>query len=87
MSTSKEQLMDWFERGVDQGHDFMIVVVDTFDYVDYPVYTSKATFQNEYSKYEKGRNMQKVREVYNLNMDMVEQMSEHRAFHPPEEEQ
>lgn len=79
-AASKSDLIGWLKRGVVQGATHMIVVCDTYDWEDYPVYvTSDQNVLEEEKKYA-GVNMQKVMEVYNLKKDMDFQMSQHRAF-------
>lgn len=77
--TSRADIKEWFERGIEEKATHMIVVCDTFDYDDYPVFVSADqdahTIVSEYN----GKNMQSVMEVYNLSMDMEEQLQERRA--------
>lgn len=81
--TSKQQLSDWFDSGVEQGAAHMIVVCDTFDHDDYPVYTnSHAETLEKYDHYN-GKNMQRVMEVYDLALSKAEQMAARRVFHFP----
>lgn len=81
MSTSKWELGLWFDRGVAQGATHMIVVCDTFDHEDYPVYVMPGqNVRAEAAKYD-GKNMQIIMEVYHLQLDRDTQMAEHRAFH------
>jgi hypothetical protein len=74
--TSKADIARWFRDGVDIGATHMIVVCDTFDYEDYPVYVSpeqkvrKVVAAHQLS----AGNMQKVMEVYDLRKDMKEQV-------------
>ena len=79
MAASKLDIIGWFDRGVDQGATHMIVVCDTYDWEDYPVYVSP---DQDVHKIEKGYrgNMQKVMEVYKLSLDRDTQMRQHRAF-------
>ena len=80
MAASKTDLIGWFQRGVKQGATHVIVVCDTYDWEDYPVYvTSDQNVLEEEKKYA-GVNMQKVMEVYNRAMSMGAQMAERRAF-------
>jgi hypothetical protein len=58
----------------------MIVVCDTFDHSDYPVYVGvDENIHDKKSRYD-GESMQEIVEVYNLRMDMNSQMSEKRTF-------
>ena len=49
----------------------MLVVCDTYDWSDYPVFTSDP---NQAVKDNHLKNMQKVMEVYDLRMDHEEQL-------------
>jgi CO dehydrogenase nickel-insertion accessory protein CooC1 len=71
---------EWFDRGVEEGADYMIVVCDTFDYEDYPVYATAAEFKE---KYESHNGMQRIMEVYDLHRDKAEQLRERRAMNLP----
>lgn len=80
MATSSE-ISEWFDRGKSSPENtHMLVVCDTFDYEDYPVFVKKdKTVQEVYSEYN-GKNMQRVMEVYNLNMDKNAQLTGKRTF-------
>ena len=82
MATKREDLQSWFAEGQRKGSLYMIVVCDTYDWEDHPVYCSASTFEEKYKHYA-GKNMQKIMEVYDLSMDREKQMSERRAFHFP----
>lgn len=78
MSTSKEDLELWFRDGVAGGASYMLVVCDTFDHEDYPVYCLTST-----SAKEKERNlgsMQRLMECYNLTKPMAPQMALPRVY-------
>lgn len=81
MSTSKSVLSDWFDRGKAKGMTHMIVVCDTFDHSDYPVYVSPGEDAREVAKQYNDQNMQRIMECYSLSRDKAEQMAEHRANH------
>lgn len=76
--TTQAQIAAWFDRGVEQGASHMLVVVDTFDYEDYPVFTK--TVEEARGRYTQPGEMQRVMEVYNLSMDKEKQLNEGRAF-------
>lgn len=83
MAASKADLSDWFARGVQLGATHMIVVVDTFDYEDYPLFVCPGDDFWSIHDQHNGPNMTKVMEVYDLAADKWEQLNEHRAFHYP----
>lgn len=81
MATTREDIKEWCERGIKEGATHMIVVCDTFDWEDYPVYVKKGEdAKKKYEQYASGANMQKVMEVYNLTKDLTAQLSKHRNF-------
>lgn len=80
--TNHEQLHEWFKRGLDQNARYMIVVCDTFDHEDYPVYAkTDAECIKEYDAHD-GKNMQRIMEVYDLKKSWKSQ-SGYRVFTMP----
>ena len=78
--TTKDRLKEWLNEPRIENPTHMLVVCDTFDYEDYPVYVSKDQDVNEvYAKYH-GRNMQKVMEVYDYSKDLEAQLNGDRVF-------
>lgn len=79
MAASRQDISEWFDRGVAEGATHMLVVCDTYDWEDYPVYVRK-----EENAREKGKlysvDMQSVMECYNLSLPKQEQMAQHRCF-------
>jgi hypothetical protein len=72
--SSLREIANWWERGKAEGAAFMIVVCDTFDYEDYPVYTQLADFWPQYDDHD-GKNMQRIMEVYDFSKPWTEQTS------------
>jgi hypothetical protein len=70
MITSVEQLREWFEEGQRDGHKFMLIICDTFDWTDYPVYTVSRDAAKD--RAENPGEMQKVMEVYDLSTPFQE---------------
>ncbi len=80
MAASKADLKRWFTEGVEKKATHMIVVCDTFDYDDYPVYVARGEdVEEKAAKYE-GKNMQTVMEIYNLHSMTWEQQEIGRVF-------
>lgn len=79
--TLKKELSEWFDRGVAQGASHMIVVCDTYDHEDYPVYVMDPLDVVKKQKEYEVMPMQRVMEIYSLRKDKQEQMSETRSFH------
>lgn len=86
MSTAtKSDLISWFKIGVESKENHMIVLCDQIEWYDFPRYTSGLEeFKREFKKYSKPQSAIKIIEVYDLNINMDEQMKEYRAFHYPE---
>jgi hypothetical protein len=89
--TTKQEIRDWLsdsniEMRLSEGQTrgditHMVVVCDTFDWSDYPVYVaSNEDVREVYGKYN-GPNMQKVMEVYSFNRNLEDQLNEGRAKH------
>jgi hypothetical protein len=82
MAATKNDLIRWFESGVEDGNLRMVVWCDTYDFEDYPVYTDLTGDDlKRWTSMENGQNMKRLMEVYDLTADMDAQMSERRAFH------
>ena len=70
---SKKTTQEWFQEGVKEGASHMIVVCDTFEYEDYPVYIKpEEDFWKAYESYDEV-NMQHIMEVYDLAKEFEEQ--------------
>jgi hypothetical protein len=75
MAASVSDIRRWFEAGVTQGATHMIVVCDTFDYEDFPVYVMPNEDVHELvAERRQFGSMSVVMEVYNLALDKDEQL-------------
>lgn len=81
MGTTQNDIRSWIERGKAQGAMHVIVVCDTFSYEDYPVFVMPGTDARKKSEEYNDRNMRRLMEVYDLSLDIDEQIAERRAFH------
>jgi hypothetical protein len=84
--TSKNEISAWFDQGKKNKATHMIVVCDTFDYEDYPVYAYSDAEALAKHAVHNGPNMQRVMEVYDLRMDKTLQMEYGRAMSLPKKE-
>lgn len=82
--TTKQELQLWFDRGITEKYRYMIVVCDTFDWEDYPVYVTKdEDFYIAYDDHNE-KNMQRIMEVYDLDKSWEEQSKgNERVFNFP----
>ena len=82
MGTSKEDIRGWLEHGLAEGATHVIIVCDTFDHEDYPVFVMPGEDAHEKAQgFSPGYNMQRVMEVYSLSLPIEDQLNERRAFH------
>ena len=58
MATSRQQVKEWYDEGKKEGHKFMTVICDTFDWSDFPSYGSSPKSAGE---------MEKIMEVFDLS--------------------
>lgn len=80
--TSRATIGDWLSRLYeDDNLSHMIVVCDTFDHEDYPVYVKKSENVRDRAREYEGKNMQRIMEVYSKTYSFEDQMKEHRAYH------
>lgn len=84
MATSQEEISEWFDRGLIQRKDFMIIVCDTFSYEDYPIYCSRSEVIAKHKSCN-AEKMQTVMEVYDLSMDKKTQLNAFRCLNLPKE--
>ena len=82
-AATKTEISEWFDRGIETGMAYMLVVCDRFDHEDYPVYAENDEQAFKANREHNGPNMQKVMEVYDLRLDKQTQLNEFRAFHLP----
>ena len=76
MAATREDIARWFIEGQSQGATHIIVVCDTFDWEDFPVYVLP-----QENVREKADKQGRVMEVYSLSKSLEMQLNEYRAFH------
>ena len=80
MAATQVDIRRWFETAKEQNATHLIVACDTWDWDDYPVYVDKSQDVRKEERRIQSSEMQKVMEVYNINMDMESQLREYRSF-------
>lgn len=73
MATTLEDIQGWFKEGKRKKATHLVVVCDTYDWEDYPVYVSTHEDVAKVVLRYQGPNMQKVMEVYCLSKDFNKQ--------------
>jgi hypothetical protein len=79
---SKGHLKKWCEWGKERGYDHMIVVCDLKKWQDFPVYCYENNYREEYTE-QYNLLGQVIREVYDLGMDINNQLQSSRVFNGP----
>ncbi len=84
MITTVGTVRTWTTLAKEEGIAYLIVVRDTLSGTTYPVevWSWEKSFYEKYDYYD-GKNRQEIVEVYDLSMDLEDQLKEERAFHPP----
>ena len=80
MIATKKMIKEWLEKGKKEGATHVIIVCDTFDNDDYPVIVKHSEDSIEVAEKYDSKNMTKIMEVYNLNMDWEEQLNSKYVF-------
>ncbi|WP_420415321.1 hypothetical protein [Roseibium sp.] len=80
MAATQEEIGKWFDQGVEQKATHMVVVCDTFDHDDYPVFVKPSQSAKKVVEAYDGKNMQRVMEVYDLSLSKADQLSKGRVF-------
>lgn len=80
MPTTRDDIRRWLGTAREQKTTHLIVVCDTFDHEDYPVYVLPGEdVRARYDEYN-GKDMQRVMEVYNLSKPLEEQLARYICF-------
>ena len=73
----REEIREWLQSAKEMGSTHMLVVCDTYDWEDYPVFVKPGDSIHDKICEFKGKNMQKIMEVYCMTEDLEEQLAEH----------
>jgi hypothetical protein len=79
MTATEEDILGWVREAKSRGKKYLMVITDTFDYENYPVYADEDTIGDFYREYG-SRNMQKIEEIYNVNLPVVSINKRNRVF-------
>jgi hypothetical protein len=78
MSATRSEISEWFDKGIGKGATHMVIVCDTFDHDDYPVYADSESSAKQ--KVAAPGSMQRVMEVYKLDDPKDPQLNERRCW-------
>ncbi len=81
MGTTRQDIAEWFDRGLKENAAFMIVACDTFDHEDYPVFVKPGEdLDKQIIFYSNPNQMSRVMEVYDLTGSKDEQVNSGRVW-------
>jgi len=75
MAASSVDISEWFDRGIDNRFQYMIVACDTFDYEDYPCYCANMDALKQKLSDLVSAGMQRVMEIYDLRLPKQSQLT------------
>ncbi len=78
--TTKAEIREWLREGLMNGKTHVLVVCDTFDHSDYPVFIDPDEDAHTVAQRYDGNNMQRLMEVYNLSLSIEDQLKQVRVF-------
>lgn len=78
--TTKDQIRDWLDKGKENGARYMLVVYDSWDHEDYPVYVMPENNLPEVCNRIHGHNMERIMECYDLSMNLDKQLNQFRSW-------
>ena len=81
MGTSKDKIRDWLKQAKQMGATHTIIVCDTFDHSDYPIFVMVDQDVRKIAEEHDGPNMTRLMEVYLMEMDLEAQLREPVAMH------
>lgn len=80
MTTSVKTIRLWLERAKNNGSTFLIVACDMFEREDYPIYCSSKNEALLKITELRAEDLSGIHEVYDLNLDIEEQLSKKRVW-------
>ena len=76
--TTRDEIAEWVRAGKDRGATHVMIIVDTFDWEDYPIYVKPDEDARAIAK--NPGSMQRVMECYDLSKDIEAQLNENRSM-------
>ena len=83
MTATRNDVRRWLDEALERGSAFLIVAVDQFDYQNYPLHCVDAAECTLKYLGVSASSMQVVDEVYDMSLDIEEQLAEKQAWHLP----
>lgn len=80
--TTRSEIRDWLGDVDEMSKSFshMIVVCDSFDYQDYPIFVNRDENVQDVIDNYSSKSMQKVMEIYNYDKNIFEQLGADKSW-------
>jgi hypothetical protein len=85
MTASKNDILHWIDEAKERGSAYLIIGLDPFDYDNFPIYCESGD-ECRYKIDDLLRTGNRYDEVYNMSMDIDDQINEYRAMNLPPED-
>jgi len=76
-----EELRKWFLSGVEKNHKYMLIIYSFIHTSYFPVYADNAAEARDHLYYYEYEFFGEAMKIYDLTMDMEEQLAEYCAWH------
>ena len=80
MATNPNDIRNWLQSAEENHTHMMVVVCDTSSCDDYPIFVSKDEDVHKIYKEYNGIDTQRIMEIYNLSMDLEEQLKQYGSL-------
>ena len=78
--TTPDKIKQWLMQGQEKNARWVLIVCDTLNYEDYPIYAyAPKECREKYQQYNE-KDMQRVMEIYDLHQNIEEQLVRERTF-------
>lgn len=80
MTATRQDIEYWLNVAKIKDSSHLIIAVDKFDYENYPVYIKKDQLIEKEIRHIQSQSMQGIDEIYNMSMDINQQLNQQRAW-------
>lgn len=83
-TATQDSISKWWDEAEKDSSKWMIIVYDSFDRHDYPVWgKTKKDLNYALKEFNNSEKMSRIMEVYDLSLNKKEQISAHRVWNIP----
>lgn len=85
MTATRQEIEIWVRSAKRAGDRYVIVACDSYDFTDYPIFIKEVSELNSRLAEINRTTFGSVHEVYDLSMDIDEQLNSHRGWNDPKD--